>query len=152
MIYSLCSERRRRRRRHAEERQTIGGEARRGQSLLVSLPSWVTIDHRRRHRATPRNATAPPSLTSLITLLCPTLWLLLCPALFAHLCVRTFRVCFICQAKGSNMVPRERNTPAIPPRPTEEVWKRFNSAVCSLTCASDYTSALAVHWCFSSTV
>lgn len=45
------------------------------------------------------------------------------------------------------MVPRERNTPALPPRPTEEVWKRLNSAACSFACASDYTSALAVDLC-----
>lgn len=64
----------------------------------------------------------------------------------------SLRVSFICQAKRSNMVPRERSTPALPPRPTEEVWKRFSSPACSLTCASDYTSASAVDLCLYSSV
>lgn len=62
------------------------------------------------------------------------------------------RVSFFCQAKRSNMVPRERNTLALPPRTTEEVWKHFNSAACSCTCASDYTSALAVDLCLCPSV
>lgn len=117
MIHFLWSER-----GQWGHRQTSGGEARRGQSVLFLLPLWVMIDHNCLQTATPPKcfsfclSTAPPSVTSLIILLCPTLSPLLCPALFVDLCL-SFCVFYLSGQKQHGPT-REKHTSA----PTQTHW------------------------------
>lgn len=109
MVHFLWSER-----RQWGHRQASGGEARRGQSVLFLPSLWVMIDHNCRHTATPRKgfsfrlSRAPPSVTSLL--------ILLCPALFVDLCLC---LCVLYLSGQKQHGPaREKHTSA----PTQTHW------------------------------